>query len=67
MDQEQARRKELEEAYGKVYTTPEATEAFEFISFLAPFAIVVERSTGKKGTLQFDHMPRFYYDFRAES
>ena len=46
-------------------TTKEATEKYEFISFAYGFAIVKDRETGVKGTLDFDHMPRFYYNFEA--
>jgi len=52
---------------GEKMTTKEATDKYDFVSFLAPFAIVIRKSDGVKGTLQFDHMPRFYYDFREGS
>ena len=53
----------LEQIYDDVYDTKEATEKFEFIGFLAPFVAVKEKSTGLEGTLKFQDMPRFYFDF----
>jgi hypothetical protein len=35
-------------------------------SFLAPFVVVTEKATGEKGTLEFTHMPRFYFNFIAD-
>lgn len=57
-------RKELEKQYGKVYNTNEVSEEFEIVSFMAPFISVVRKSDSKKGWMTFQHMPRFYYDFR---
>lgn len=60
-------REELEERFGtkNVWNTNEATEAFVFESFLAPFAFVTRKRDGVEGVLTFQHSPRFYYDFRA--
>jgi hypothetical protein len=33
------------------------------LSFLAPCAIVVDKATGQRGTIQFQHSPRFYFRF----
>ena len=49
--------------YKDVMTTDEVREKFEVISFLAPFVMVKRKADGVKGTLQFTHMPRFYFDF----
>jgi hypothetical protein len=45
------------------WTTEELRVDFEVISFLAPFVVVVRKRDGKKGTLQFNHSPRVYYNF----
>ena len=60
-------RAELEEMFGElnVYTTNEAMEAFEFISFLAPEASVVRKADGQPMKLIFQHRPRFYIDVEA--
>lgn len=42
----------------------EALEAeFEVLGFLAPFIIVRRRSDGAKGSMEFTHEPRFYFNF----
>lgn len=57
-------RKRLEEQFGQVWNTKEATRDFEFSSFAAPFVFVTRKSDGKAGALTFEHDPRFYFDFR---
>lgn len=59
-------REKLEEKYGKgnVFDTDEASEKFDFIGFMAPFTVVERKEDGVKGTLTFQHDPRFYFDFR---
>ena len=59
-DKERAR---LEAQHGKVYDTSELSAEFEVLGFAAPFVVVRERATGKKGTLMFQHSPRFYFGF----
>lgn len=50
-------------SYKDVMTTDELRANFEVLSFMAPFVMVKRKSDGAKGTLQFTHMPRFYFDF----
>lgn len=57
---------ELERSYGRVWTRDELREEYEIISFLAPYVLVRERATGKKGTMEFTHMPRFYFSFQLD-
>ena len=47
-----------------IYTTNEATAKYEFIGFMAPFALVKDKATGVKGTLEFTHRPRLYFNFK---
>jgi len=56
-------RKELEEKVGTVYNTTEMREAFEPVGFAAPYVVVINKMTQEKGTLEFTHMPRFYFGF----
>lgn len=53
----------LEEKYGKVWDTEQMQAEFQALGFAAPFIIVQERATGKKGSLMFAHSPRFYFSF----
>ena len=54
---------ELEGLHGEVFTTGEAVQKYEFVAFCAPFVEVHRRSDGKRGTLEFQHNPRFYFKF----
>lgn len=60
---EDAERKRLEAKYGQVWDTKELQEAFDVQGFMAPFVVVIEKATGKKGSLMFQHHPRFYFGF----
>lgn len=62
----QTERQELERQVGKIWSTEELREEFEVIGFAAPFTIVKRKADGKLGTVQFQHMPRFYFDFRED-
>ncbi len=54
-------REALETLYGKVWDTEELAKEFEVIGFLAPFVAVRRKSDGQKGSLEFQHHPRFYF------
>jgi hypothetical protein len=34
--------------------------------FMAPFVIVTRKSDGAKGSLEFTHNPRFYFNFAVD-
>jgi len=57
-------RKALEAAHGEVWDTAELSENFEVVGFGAPFVVVIRKSDRVRGSLQFQHAPRFYYEFR---
>jgi hypothetical protein len=57
-------RQGLEAEYGQVWTTHELSQDFEVIGFMAPFVVVRRKSDGKKGSLEFQHSPRFYFGFK---
>ena len=50
---------------GQRWTTTEMQEAFEVEGFAAPYVVVWRKSDGQKGTLEFTHSPRVYFDFQA--
>jgi len=54
-------REGLEANYGQVWDTKQLQEEFVVKGFLAPFVTVERRSDGRKGTLMFQHNPRFYF------
>lgn len=59
-------REELEEKHGKVWDTKELQKDFQVLGFLAPHIACVRKSDGVKGSMEFQHYPRFYYDFQRE-
>ena len=62
-----ARDKEkLEKEFGKVWDLGELQKEFVIHSFAAPFIIVTRKSDGQKGSMTFQHRPRFYYDFETD-
>jgi hypothetical protein len=55
----------LEADFGRVWDTDQLREEFDVIGFLAPFVVVRRKSDGVKGSLSFQHSPRFYFAFDA--
>jgi hypothetical protein len=39
---------------------------FEAIGFAAPFVIVRRKADGVKGSMEFTHSPRWYFNFMAD-
>jgi hypothetical protein len=61
---EPGERTALEALYGQVWTTEELAEHFEVIGFMAPLVVVRRRADGTKGSLEFQHQPRIYFNFQ---
>ena len=59
-------RAELTEQYGQVWSTDEMTADFDAIGFMAPFIVVRRKADGIRGSLEFRHSPRLYFNFQAE-
>lgn len=57
-------REALEAEHGQVWDTDELRRDFEVIGFGAPLVVVRRRSDGVRGSLFFQHNPRFYYGFQ---
>jgi hypothetical protein len=55
----------LEAQYGTVWTTDELANDFEVIGFAAPLCVVRRKRDGVKGSLEFQHSPRLYFNFQA--
>lgn len=56
-------REALEAEYGQVWSTQELAAEFEVLGFLAPLVVVRRRADGVKGSLEFQHRPRLYFNF----
>lgn len=55
----------LEAQYGQVWDTQQLAQDFEVVGFMAPFVVVRRKSDGVKGSLEFQHFPRFYFNFQV--
>jgi hypothetical protein len=60
-------REALEAQYGQVWDTEQLGEEFEVTGFLAPLVVVRRKRDGVKGSLEFQHHPRLYFNFVADS
>ena len=58
-------REALEAEHGDVYDTSQMQEHFTVSGFGAPFVVVTRKSDGASGSLEFQHDPRFYFNFQA--
>ena len=54
-------REYLAAKHGQVWSTDELSRDFEVIGFAAPLVVVRRKSDGQKGSLMFQHNPRFYF------
>lgn len=59
-------RAKLEARHGKVWDTEEMRTEFEVQGFMAPFVVVKRKSDNRKGSLEFQHNPRFYFSFAED-
>jgi hypothetical protein len=59
-------REALEAEHGQVWTTTELSQDFEVLGFAAPLVVVRRKSDGAKGSLYFQHSPRFYFGFEPD-
>ena len=57
-------REYLEAKYGEVWDTGELQDQFQVLGFMAPFVVARRRSDSVKGSLMFQHDPRFYHSFK---
>ena len=55
----------IEEEHGQVWNTKELQKDFTVLGFASPCVVVIRKSDGVKGTLEFIHQPRFYFGFVA--
>ena len=57
-------REALEAEYEKVWDTGELARDFVITGFLAPIVVAKRKSDGVIGSLEFQHNPRFYFNFQ---
>lgn len=59
-------REALEAEYGQVWTTQELGRDFDVLGFAAPLVVVRRKADGVRGSLEFQHNPRFHFKFQPE-
>lgn len=60
-------REALEATHGQVWDTDQLSEDFEAIGFMAPLIVVRRRADCVKGSLEFQHSPRFYFNWQQHN
>lgn len=60
-------RAELEARYGRVWNTEELRQEWEVQGFMAPYVIVKSKASGAIGSLEFQHSPRYYFNWQEDS
>jgi hypothetical protein len=64
INSEPGSREFLQAQHGQVWNTDELARDFEVEGFMSPFVVVRRKSDGVKGSLMFQHHPRFYFNFQ---
>jgi hypothetical protein len=59
-------REALEAEHGQVWDTRQLSDDFEVLGFAAPLVVVRRKSDRVRGSLFFQHSPRFYFGFQPE-
>ena len=65
INQNPGSREAIEAEHGRVWSTAELSEDFDVLGFMAPVVVVRRKSDGQKGSLYFQHAPRYYFSFEA--
>ena len=55
-------RKRLEAVNGQVWDTAQLSNDIQVLGFAAPYVVVMRKSDGRKGSLEFQRHPRFYFN-----
>jgi hypothetical protein len=63
MEDKNAERVRLEDKYGEVWDTSELQRDYTVQGFCAGFVVVIRKADNVRGSLDFSHMPRFYFNF----
>lgn len=61
-----AGRTEVERRHGKAWNSAELASDFEVIGFMAPYVVARRRTDGRIGSLEFQHCPRFYFNWQED-
>ena len=61
---EDAERVRLEAEHGQAWNTKQLQKEFDVTGFMAPFGMVTRKADNIVGTLEFQHGPRYYFNFK---
>ena len=67
INSEPGSRPALEAKHGQVWDTNELQRDFRVVGFLAPFVHVRRKDNNEEGSMEFQHDPRFYFNFQPDS
>ena len=59
-------RQSLEQRYGQVWDGSELGRDYEVIGFMAPLVVARRKTDGMRGSLEFQHYPRFYFNWEDD-
>ena len=60
-------RQELERRHGRVWDLRELAAEFVITAFMAPFVVVRRKVDGVVGSLEFQHLPRYYFGWQEDA
>ena len=66
LNAEPSNRPALEQRHGQVWDGSELGRDFEVIGFMAPLVVARRKSDGMRGSLEFQHYPRFYFNWEDD-
>ena len=66
LNAEASDRETLEQRHGQVWDSRELSRDFIVIGYLAPYAVVRRKADGIRGSLEFQHHPRFYFNWKED-
>ena len=64
INSEPGERETMEAKQGQVWNTSEMQRDYSVESFAAPLIVVRRKADGVRGSLMFQHRPRYYYNFQ---
>ena len=56
----------LEQRHGQVWDPAEMRRDFTLIGYIAPYVIVRRNADNVEGSLEFQHEPRFYFNWKED-
>ena len=67
LNSEAADRQTLEQRHGQVWDAQELRRDFIVVGYLAPLVVVRRKADGAVGSLEFQHHPRFYFNWKMDA